>query len=86
MAFWTAERIMPRRERLALHCLKLSGFETYVPRTSRIVRGRKVNEIAPLFPSYVFILIDCSGTRPATPLVSPRSSWTASGRRACLMK
>ena len=26
---------LPRRERLALHCLKLSGFETYVPRARR---------------------------------------------------
>jgi hypothetical protein len=60
MAFWTAARVMPRRERLALHCLKLSGFETYVPRIKdrRIIRGRKVNEIAPLFPSYIFILIE----------------------------
>ena len=60
MAFWTAARILPRRERLALHCLKLSGFEAYVPRTKerRIVRGRKVNEITPLFPSYAFVLIE----------------------------
>ena len=31
-----------------------------MPRTRdrRIVRGRKVNEIAPLFPSYVFVLIE----------------------------
>jgi transcriptional antiterminator RfaH len=60
MAFWTAARIMPRRERLALHCLKISGFETYLPRTKErsVVRGRKVNEIAPLFPSYVFVLIE----------------------------
>ena len=60
MAFWTAARIMPRKERLALHFLGLSGFQTYVPRTKdRIVRrGRKVSEIAPLFPSYVFILIE----------------------------
>jgi transcriptional antiterminator RfaH len=60
MAFWTAARIRPRKERLALHCLNVSGFETYVPRTKdRIVRrGRKVSAIAPLFPSYVFILIE----------------------------
>ena len=50
---------MPQRERLALHCLKLSGFETYVPRIKerRTVRGRKASGIAPLFPSYVFVLI-----------------------------
>ena len=60
MAFWTAARIMPRKERLALHCLGVSGFETYVPRTRdrRIIRGREVSEVAPLFPSYVFILIE----------------------------
>jgi transcriptional antiterminator RfaH len=59
MAFWAAARIRPQRERLALHCLKLSGFETYLPRTRerRIRGGRKVNEITALFPSYVFILI-----------------------------
>ena len=47
-------------KRLALHCLKLSGFETYVPRTEdrRIVRGRKGNEITPLFPSYAFVFIE----------------------------
>ena len=60
MAFWTAARIMPQRERLALHCLKVSGFETYLPRIKdrRVVRGRKVSTIAPLFPSYVFITIE----------------------------
>ena len=60
MVFWTAARIMPRKERLALHFLGLSGFQTYVPRTKdRVVRrGRKVSEIAPLFPSYIFILIE----------------------------
>ena len=36
------------------------GFRTYVPRTKdRVVRrGRKVSEIASLFPSYIFILIE----------------------------
>ena len=60
MAFWTAARIMPRKERLALHFLGLSGFQTYVPRTKdRVVRrGRKVSEITALFPSYIFILIE----------------------------
>jgi transcriptional antiterminator RfaH len=60
MAFWTAARIMPRRESIALHFLELSGFETYVPRTKdRILRrGRKVSEITALFPSYIFILIE----------------------------
>jgi hypothetical protein len=31
-AFWTAARILPHKETLALHCLNLSGFTTYCPR------------------------------------------------------
>jgi transcriptional antiterminator RfaH len=70
MPFWTVARLQPQRERLALHCLALYGFETYLPRvretrtTSRVVglagtiRRRKVEVEAPLFPGYCFILIE----------------------------
>ena len=42
--FWSAARLMPQRERLALHCLALGGYQTYVPRIRerRIQHGRKV--------------------------------------------
>jgi hypothetical protein len=69
MSFWSVLRLQPQRERLALHCLALYGFETYLPRvretrtTSRVVglagtmRRRKVEVEVPLFPGYCFILI-----------------------------
>jgi transcriptional antiterminator RfaH len=52
--------LLVHRERLALHCLKLAGFETYVPRIRerRIVRGRKVMAEGPLFPGYLFVHIE----------------------------
>ena len=45
-----------QREALALHCLKLAGFEVYLPRIRerRIERGRKVAAPPPLFPGYCF--------------------------------
>jgi transcriptional antiterminator RfaH len=69
MPFWTVARLQPQRERLALKCLALYGFETYLPRvrqtrtTSQVVglvgtvRRRKVEIEVPLFPGYCFILI-----------------------------
>ena len=58
--YWTAAQLLPRREALALHCLKLAGYSTYLPRTRerRIVRGRKVDVKPPLFPGYAFISIE----------------------------
>jgi transcriptional antiterminator RfaH len=60
MAYWTAARFQPRYERLALHFLRLSGFEVYVPRLreQRIVRGRKVEASPLLFPGYAFVVIE----------------------------
>jgi len=52
--FWCCAQIVPFRERLALHCLDLNGFEVYCPRLreQRRVRGRKIITTPPLFPSY----------------------------------
>jgi transcriptional antiterminator RfaH len=44
-------RLEGNRERLALHCLNLRGFETYFPQ----VRGKLKPQ--PLFPGYGFVLI-----------------------------
>src|SRR5437868_7318701 len=57
---WVAARLLANKETLALHCLKLGGFEVYLPRIreSRIVRGRKVEITPALFPGYAFILIE----------------------------
>jgi len=42
--YWCAARLQPNREALALHCLALRGYATYLPRLRehRVVRGRKV--------------------------------------------
>jgi transcriptional antiterminator RfaH len=53
MTYWCCAQLDQRRERLALSCLDLAGFSTYVPR----IRGPR-RTIAALFPSYAFILIE----------------------------
>jgi len=59
MAYWCAARLQPRHEALALHCLGLAGYETYLPRLRerRISRGRRITVSPPLFPGYCFIWI-----------------------------
>jgi transcriptional antiterminator RfaH len=69
MPFWSVARFQPQRERLALHCLALYGFETCLPRVRELrttaqvvgaagtVRRRKTEIEVPLFPGYCFILI-----------------------------
>jgi transcriptional antiterminator RfaH len=60
VAYWSVARLALKQERLALHCLGLAGFETYLPRLRerRIVRGRRVERRPPLFPGYAFIVIE----------------------------
>src|SRR5262245_11045687 len=57
--FWACAQLKPMQTRLALHCLGLAGFETYLPRLrEHRVRGSRRIEIArALFPGYCFILI-----------------------------
>jgi transcription antitermination factor NusG len=59
MAYWCAARLQSRHEALALHCLGLAGYETYLPRLRerRVSRGRRITVTPPLFPGYCFILI-----------------------------
>jgi transcriptional antiterminator RfaH len=59
MAYWAAARLQPRHEALALHCLGLAGYETYLPRLRerRVSRGRRIIVTPPLFPGYCFIWI-----------------------------
>ena len=65
MAFWAAAQLQPQRDQLALHCLKLFGFETYAPRLrdQRTIRGCKVIKTPLLFPGYVFVLIQLQWSR-----------------------
>jgi transcriptional antiterminator RfaH len=59
MPYWSACRLQPHREALALHCLGC-GFETYYPRlrNRRIRFGRTIENRPPLFPGYCFVLIE----------------------------
>jgi transcriptional antiterminator RfaH len=58
--FWACAQLESNRERLALHCLELGGYSTYLPRIRerRRVNGRQVTVTPPLFPGYAFVLIE----------------------------
>jgi transcriptional antiterminator RfaH len=59
MAQWSAVRLQPYREQLALNELARAGYETYCPRIlhRRVAHGRKIETTPPLFPGYVFVAI-----------------------------
>jgi transcriptional antiterminator RfaH len=58
--YWAAAQLQPQRERLALHCLALAGFEIYQPRLRerRLRNGRRVEVQPLLFPGYCFLSIE----------------------------
>jgi transcriptional antiterminator RfaH len=61
MSYWACAQLEVNRERLALHCLGLAGYQTYLPRirVRRITQSRKVSvRTSPLFPCYAFVLIE----------------------------
>ena len=59
MAYWTACRLQPNRTALALHFLNIQGYEVYCPRLRepRVLRGRRVEVLLPLFPGYTFLRV-----------------------------
>jgi transcriptional antiterminator RfaH len=60
MSYWACAQLEANRERLALHCLGLRGFEVYLPRLRvKLTPARKTRVQAPaLFPGYAFVLIE----------------------------
>ena len=62
---WYAARTLPFRENSAQFNIQRMGFETYSPRVRRTVRhARKLrNVLAPLFPGYIFVILDLSRDR-----------------------
>jgi transcriptional antiterminator RfaH len=60
MSYWAVVRLEAQRERLALHCLGLAGYETYFPRLRerRISHGRRIEVRPPLFPGYAFFVVE----------------------------
>ena len=60
-SYWACAQIEANRERLALHCLGLHGYQTYLPhiRTKRVVpASRTIARTTALFPGYAFVLIE----------------------------
>ena len=57
---WAAVQFHGQHERLALHCLGLAGFTTWLPRIRerRIICGRKAVVTPALFPGYLFVVIE----------------------------
>jgi transcriptional antiterminator RfaH len=57
--YWACAQIEPYRERLAMHCLGLNGFEIYCPRLREQRRsfGRKIIVTPALFPNYLFVWV-----------------------------
>ena len=58
-------RVHPHRESTAQHNLDRLGFRSFTPRTRRTIRhARKLrNVLVPLFPGYVFVILDLSRDR-----------------------
>ena len=58
MSYWSVARV--QREALALHCLALNGYQTYLPRlrVHKMVHDRRVELRPALFPGYAFVWIE----------------------------
>ena len=56
---WSAVRLQPHRERLALGELTRAGYDVYCPRIlhRRVATGRKIETHPLLFPGYAFVAI-----------------------------
>jgi transcription antitermination factor NusG len=62
---WFVARVHPHRESTAQLNLHRLGFRTFAPRVRRTVRhARKIrNVLSPLFPGYIFLILDLSRDR-----------------------
>ena len=61
MSYRACAQLEANRERLAVHCLSLAGYQIYLPRLriKRITPACKTSVQAPaLFPGYAFVLIE----------------------------
>lgn len=62
---WFVARVQTNRESSAQFNLRRLGFRSFAPRVRRTVRhARKMrNVLAPLFPGYIFVILDLSRDR-----------------------
>jgi transcriptional antiterminator RfaH len=60
VSYWACARLEPHKERVALHCLGLAGYVTYLPRLRerRLCHGRRIETRLPLFPGYCFFGVE----------------------------
>ncbi|MEH6593690.1 MAG: transcription/translation regulatory transformer protein RfaH [Halioglobus sp.] len=73
MKQWYAVHAKPRQEVTAEDNLKRQGFETYLPRIKvrKLKRGQWEKVVEPLFPRYLFVLLD-PGVDNTAPIRSTR--------------
>ncbi len=59
---WFAARVLPHRETTAQVQLHRQGFRTFAPKVRRTVRHARSlrNVLAPLFPGYIFVVLELS--------------------------
>ena len=62
---WFVARVLAHQENRAQFNLDRLGFRSFLPRLRRTVRhARKVRDtLTPLFPGYIFVIIDLSKQR-----------------------
>jgi transcription antitermination factor NusG len=58
MPYWACAQLETRRERTALHFLRLNGFTTYCPRIRTERPSRERERSTWLFPGYAFVWIE----------------------------
>ena len=60
MAFWAAVQFRSQRERMVTHFLTQAGFVIWLPRIRErcVIRGRRQHVLRPLFPGYLFVVIE----------------------------
>jgi transcription antitermination factor NusG len=59
---WFVARVLHRREASAQFNLHRQGYRSFAPRVRRTIRHARTmrNVIAPLFPGYIFVILDLS--------------------------
>jgi transcriptional antiterminator RfaH len=57
---WFAARVLPHREATAQFNLRSQGFRSFAPKVRRTVRHARTlrNVLSPLFPGYIFVILD----------------------------
>src|SRR5215471_12553736 len=78
---WYLARTLPHSERKAEMHLRAQGFRTYLPQIKRTIRhARQFRDVrAPLFPRYLFLILDLSRDR----WLSVRSTFGVSSLYTC---